>query len=327
MMARINRRELIAGAAAWPIAAKAQNAALPIIGLLTGGSPAGEVENIAAFRKGLSELGFVEGRNIAIEFRWGQNGSDRLPELAADLIRRKVDVIATPGSAASALAAKAQTTMIPIVFSTSGDPVQLGLVPSLSRPGGNVTGVTSQGVGIAAKQLGLLRELLPRATRFAALVNPTGVLPASTIKEIEAAASAVGGQVAVLTARTDREIDGAFAAFVQKHAEGLLVTASGLFLTRRVQITTLAARHVMPLMSWDRRLVEAGGLMSYGTNFAEMHRQLGQYTGRILKGEKPPDLPVMQASTFELVINLQTAKTLGIDMPATLLARADDVIE
>jgi putative ABC transport system substrate-binding protein len=275
----------------------------------------------------LNELGFVEGRNVAIEYRWANNQYDRLPELAAELIRRRVAVIVASGGTPGALAVKPLTTTIPILFSTSVDPVRMGLVASLSRPGGNVTGVTDMAVDVAGKQLGLLHELFPRAARFALLVNPGGALAEPTITEVKSAASAIGRQLDVFRAGTNAEIDVAFASLAQLRADALLVSNNVFFATRRVQIVTLAVRHTLPTISSGREFAEAGGLMSYGSNLNDREHQLGIYTGRILKGEKPADLPVLRASKFEFVINLQTAKTIGLDVPATLLARADEVLE
>jgi putative ABC transport system substrate-binding protein len=282
----------------------------------------------AAFRAGLDETGHVEGQNVAIAYRWANNALDRLPELADDLVRRRVTVIATPGSYQAALAAKAATETIPIVFSTGVDPVKAGLVGSLNRPGGNVTGVNYMQAELAAKQLGLLHELLPRATRFAVLVNPDNpVVTESAIAELEAAASFIGAQINIIRASSSGEIEAAFANVSSNGIEGLLVSPGPLFGNRRVQITTLAARHAMPTMFYDREFAEVGGLISYGTSLADQYRQTGIYTGRILKGERPVDMPVMQATKFELVINLATAKILGLAVPAMLLSRADEVIE
>jgi putative ABC transport system substrate-binding protein len=281
----------------------------------------------AAFRKGLRETGFTEGQNVAIEYRWAHNDPARLPELAADLVRRRVTVIVAPGTSASTLAAKTATTTIPIVFRTGGDPVELGFVASLNRPGGNVTGVGAMSVETGTKRVGLLHELLPRATRFAALINPNDRNAEPVTKDLQAAAAAIGRQIELFPASNIREIDVAFAGLVQKRPDALLVIPQGLFINRRVQIVTLATRHALTAIYPNRDFVEIGGLMSYGSNPVEQFRQAGIYFGRILKGEKPADMPVLRASTFELVINLQTARSLGIDIPTMLLARADEVIE
>jgi putative tryptophan/tyrosine transport system substrate-binding protein len=270
-----------------------------------------------------------DGHNVAVEYRWANNSLDRLSELAADLVLRRVAVIVTPGSYQAALAAKAATTTIPIVFSAGVDPVQAGLVGSLNRPGGNVTGVNYMQAELAAKQLGLLHELLPRATRFAVLVNPNNpVVARSAIAELQAAASSIGAQVEVLRAGSNGEIDAAFVNVSQERIEGLLVSPGPLFSgNRRVQLATLAARHAVPTMYYDREFAEVGGLISYGTSLTDQYRQTGIYTGRVLNGERPSDMPVMQATKFELVINLKTAKALGLEVPPTLLALADEVIE
>ena len=328
----MTRREfitLLGGAAAtWPLAARAQQAAMPVIGYIYAGSRGPSTNLAEAFRKGLRETGYIEGQNVAIEYRWADNVLDRLPELAADLVRRQVAVIATPGSAAAALAAKAATAKIPIIFGIGIDPIQAGLVASLNRPGGNVTGVSYMQAELAAKQIGLLHELLPEATRFAVLVNPTNPLVTGPIvTDLEAATSAIGGQIEVHPASTIRDIDTAYGRLTQKRADALLVSPGPLFGNRRVQLATLAARHALPTMYYDREFAEVGGLMSYGTSLSDQYRQTGIYTGRALKGESPADLPVLRATNFEFVINLQTAKTLGLDIPATLLARADEVIE
>ena len=325
----IRRREFITllGAAAWPVAARTQQPALPVIGFLHNGSPEVTPSLVAGFRQGLSETGFIDGRNVTIEFRWAHNDSSRLPELAADLVRQRVNVIATPNGDQAARAAKAATTAIPIVFGSTGDPVKNGLVASYNRPGGNLTGVTSLLQELGAKRLGLLHELLPGATRFAVLVHEGNTLNERVITDLRAAASSLGFQIEVLSAGTNRDIDMAFANLPQKRADALLTAPSPLFGARRLQLTMLAARHAMPVMYHDRLFTESGGLMSYGTSLADLYRQVGVYTGRVLKGEKPADLPVLQPTKFEFVINLQAARTIGIDVPATLLARADEVIE
>jgi putative tryptophan/tyrosine transport system substrate-binding protein len=330
-MSRMKRREfitLLAGAGVASLAARAQQLSPPVIGLLVAGTPEAFAPLIAAFRKGLNETGYVEGQNVAIEYRWANNENNQLPELAADLVRRRVAVIVSPVSTTAALAAKAATTTIPVVFSAGADPVQAGLVASLNRPGGNVTGVHFLAAALGAKRLGLLHELRPEAARFALLVNPSNPVTAQTmINDVTAAGATIGRQIEVVTAGSYRDIDTAFAALVQKRADALLVMPDPMFLTRRVQLATLATRHALPAIYPLREFAEAGGLMSYGSNQTERFRQVGIYAGRILKGEKPANLPVMQATVFELVINLQTARALGLDIPATLIARADEVIE
>jgi putative ABC transport system substrate-binding protein len=327
----MRRREfvtLIGGAAAaWPLAVRAQQAATPVIGLLHPGSPEANPTFMAEFRKGLGETGYVEGRNVTIEYRWAHGETGRLSELAADLTSRPVAVIAAPGSVAAALAAKAATATIPIVSASGADPVQVGLVASLNRPGGNITGITSMNSGLGAKQLGLLHLLLGRDGRFAVLLNPSNPQRESVIAEVQAAASSMGQQLEILTATTKRDLSPAFSAAVQKRIDALLISADPLFTNSPVQLATLAARHGMPAIYALREFAQAGGLMSYGSNFAELFRQAGIYTGRVLKGEKPADLPILQATKFEFVVNLQTAEALGLEVPATLLALADEVIE
>jgi putative tryptophan/tyrosine transport system substrate-binding protein len=327
----VKRREfitLLGGAGAWPIAGRAQQGPMPAIGFLHAASPAAYVHLIAAFRKGLSEAGYIEGQNVAVEYRWGEGQNERLPALAAELVNRRVAVIVTPGSTAATLAAKGATATIPIVFTSAGDPVKIGLVASLNRPGGNVTGISDIGVELGAKRVGLLHELLPRARRFAVLVNPANpFITESFIAEVQTATSAIGREVEVITASTNSDIDTAFAMLAKKQADAFLLSTDALFVTRRVQLITLAARHALPAMYFRREFAEAGGLMSYGSNLADQFRHNGIYAGRILKGENPADLPVQTPTKFELVINLQTAKTLDLEIPAALLARADEVIE
>jgi ABC-type uncharacterized transport system substrate-binding protein len=326
----MRRRDFIGifgSAAAWPLVARAQQPTIPTVGYVHSDSPQTVANLLAAFREGLSEIGYIEGQNVAIEYRWAQNDPSRIPELVADLVRRRVAVIAAPGSSAVALAAKAATTTIPIVFSLGLDPVQLGLVASLNRPGGNITGVNSMSNELVAKRLGLLHELLPTATRFGVLVNPENPTTESLKKDVEAAAAAIGPQIDFVTASTGAEIDTAFGSLLQRRADALVVHPDNLFINRRVQLITLAARHALAAMYPLRPDAEAGGLMSYGTKLADAHRQAGVYTGRILKGAKPTDLPVVQPTKFEFIINLQTAKTIGLTVPPTLLARADEVIE
>jgi putative ABC transport system substrate-binding protein len=331
MAIHIRRREFIfklgGAAAAWPLAARAQQPAMSVVGYLHQGVPEGSSQTLAAFREGLSETGYVEGQNVAIEYRWARNEVARLSDLAADLVRRRVAVIAMPVSTPAALAAKAATATIPIVFAVGADPVALGLVASLNRPGGNVTGVASMGIEIATKRLGLLQELLPRAARFAVLVNPANPNAEPYTKDLQAAAAAVGRQIEVLPASTNRDIDAAFANLGKRRADALLVAPDTLFTNRRVQFATLGARYLVPALYNDRRFSEAGGLMSYGANIMDITRHTGIYVGRILKGEKPADLPVLRATKFEFVINLQTATALGLDVPTKLLALADEVIE
>jgi ABC-type uncharacterized transport system substrate-binding protein len=326
----IGRREIITllggAAAAWPLAARAQQPAMPVIGLLHPASPDTLATRLRGLRQGLKETGFVEGENVAIEQRWAENQMERLPALAAEVVRRQVSVISA-FSPAAVFAAKAATTTIPIVFGVPDDPVRLGLVTNLARPDNNLTGINFFTVELTAKRLGLLRELVPTATRVAMLVNPTSPDSETTLRDVEPAARAMGLQIRVLNASTSREINEAFATFVGGQSDALFVAADPFFQTRRVQIAALAARHAVPAAYSGRDYAEAGGLMSYGTDVPQAWRQVGVYTGRILKGAKPADLPVVQSSKFELVINLATAMMLGLEVPPTLLARADEVIE
>jgi putative ABC transport system substrate-binding protein len=328
----VTRREFITllggAAAAWPVVARAQQPAMPVIGFLHPGFPEANAGLLAAFRKGLTETGYAEGRNVAIDFRWAYGDYSRLAELAADLVRRQVAVIVTPIGTTTALAAKAATATIPIVFSAGTDPVKAGIVTSLSRPGGNVTGVNYMAAELGAKRLGLLHEMAPRAARIAFLVNPANPIPAeSMIKDMEAAASVAQRHIDVFRASTNREIETAFAALVQSRADALIVGAEPFFIDRRVQIVTLATRHLLPTVYFLREFVEIGGLMSYGASDLFRYREVGIYTGRVLKGEKPADMPVVQPTKFELVINLPTARAIGIEVPPSLLAQADEVIE
>ena len=328
---RLRRRAfitLLGGAAvAWPRAARAQQATMPVVGLLYDQSLVGSADMLAAFREGLKQFGFVEGQNVAIEYRWADGQNDRLPALAADLVRRRVAVIVAIGSTAATLAAKAATTTIPIVFNVAADPVQFGLVASFNRPGGNVTGISSMNIELTGKLLQLLHELVPGATRFATLRNPTGPVIQSALAEAQAAARSLGLQLLVLYAGTEGDFEPAFAALVQQQAAALLVGPSTLFQSHYPQIVTLAARHRVPVVYAHHEAVAAGGLMSYGSPRADNLRLAGSYTGRILKGEKPADLPVQQPTKVELHINMKTARALGLTIPTALLVRADEVIE
>jgi putative tryptophan/tyrosine transport system substrate-binding protein len=326
----VKRREFIAllggAAAAWPLAARAQQH-VPVIGFLEIRSAETIAERLRAFRQGLKETGYVEGENVAIDYRWAEQ-IDRLPELAADLVRRKVAVIVTPAGFGTAMAAKGATTTIPIVFAVSEDPVTRGLVTSLARPGGNLTGINLLSLELTAKRLELLREMLPAAARVAVLVNPANVTSMqTTLREVEAAGRAMGLQTQIFNAATSREIDAAFAAFARERPDALFVGLDAFFNGRRLQLANWAARHALPMTSGSRDICEVGGLMSYGTNIVDTYRQQGVYTGRILKGAKPADLPVEQSAKFELVINAQTARMFGLEIPPNLLARADEVIE
>jgi putative tryptophan/tyrosine transport system substrate-binding protein len=327
----IRRREFIlllggGAAAAWPVAARAQQPAMPVIGFLNSLSRDAAADRVRGFRQGLKDAGYVEGENVAIEYRWAEAQLDRLPALAAELARRQVVVIIAANTP-SALAAKAVTTTIPIVFNVAEDPVKLGLVASLARPGGNATGINTFAAEVVAKRLGLLRELVPGATRVAALVNPTAPIAETALRDIETATRATGMQIKVYNASTSGEINAAFATFVHERPDALFVSPDSLFTSRRVQLAHLTTRHAIPTISFTREFAEVGGLMSYGSNQSDNYRQVGVYAGRILKGAKPADLSVVQASKFELVINAETARTLGVTVPPMLLARADEVIE
>jgi putative tryptophan/tyrosine transport system substrate-binding protein len=328
---KMRRREFIAilggAAAVWPIAARAQQPAMPVVGFLASASAESYADRLRGFRQGLSETGFVEGRNVAIEFRFAEFQNDRLPTLAADLVRRQVAVIAGVNSTEGVRVAKAATTTIPIVFSIGGDPVKNGLVASLNRPGGNVTGVSYLTNEMGPKRLGLLRDLLPNAGLIAAVVNPTNPNAESDTKDLLAAAQSVGMTIDVLHASSERDIDAFFTKLVQRRASAFLTASDPLFLGRRQQFAVLAAFNKIPAMYSARDYTEAGGLMSYAPNLNDTYRQIGVYTGRILKGEKPADLPVMLPTRFEFVINLKSAKALGLDVPAKLLALTDEVIE
>jgi putative ABC transport system substrate-binding protein len=319
---------LVGCAGVWPVAARAQQPALPIVGFVHGGAARAFPGRIAAFRVGLSEAGYIEGQNVLIEYHWLEGHFERLPAVMTDLVQRRVAVITTPGSTPASLAAKAATAAIPIVFGVSEDPVALNIVSSLSRPGGNATGINFFVTEIDAKRFALMHELLPKATRFAVLINPADVTAsAATSKALKEAARTLGLDLLFFDASTPAGIDAAFAAFVRERPDALFIAPEGFFASRAVQFVTLTARDRMPASFATREMVEAGLLMSYGVNLADTFRQVGNYVGRILKGEKPADLPVLQPTKFELVINLQTARALAIDVPPTLLARADEVIE
>jgi putative ABC transport system substrate-binding protein len=327
-MSGMGRREFVAllgGAAAWPVAAGAQQPAMPMIGFLRSSSSDDSGYLVAAFHQGLREAGFVEGQDCGIEYRWADNQLDRLPALVADLLDRQVALIV--GNTPSALAAKAATTTVPIVFASGDDPVRNGLVAGLSRPGGNITGISFLSAQLGAKQLGLLRELRPGAERIAMLVDPKFPTTERLLSEVRTAASAIGQQIEVLDVSSDREIEPAFTMLVQRGAAALLTGSGGFLLSQRGRIVALAARHKIPTMYVLREFVTAGGLMSYAPSITDAYRQAGIYAGRILKGEKPRDLPVMLPAKFEFVINLRTAKALGLDVPDKLLALADEVIE
>jgi putative ABC transport system substrate-binding protein len=326
----IPRREFITllggAAAAWPLAARAQQAAMPVIGFLNPGSPDTMADRMRGFRQGLRESGYIEGDNVTIAYRWAENQMDRLPELAADLVHRRVSVIAAFATA-PAFAAKAATTTIPIVFLAPEDPVRFGLVASLARPDGNLTGINLFTGELSAKRLEILREMVTGATHVAVLVNPTNPTMETTVRDVEAAARATGLQVQVFNASTSGEIDAAFASFARERPDAVFVQLDVFLNSRRAQLVNLASRHALPATYANRDFAEMGGLMSYGANIADAFRQVGVYAGRILKGAKPAELPVVQASKFELVINNQTARMLGLTVPPTLLATADEVIE
>jgi putative tryptophan/tyrosine transport system substrate-binding protein len=326
----MKRREfimLLGGAAAWPLAAGAQQRGLPVIGLLSSRSAATDTQPIAVFRQALNEGGFVEGQNVVIDYRWADGQYDRLPALATSLVRRQVAVIVAIGGEVSGLAAKAATATIPIVFVSGTDPVAIGLVTNLNRPGGNITGASGLLSEQMAKRLGLLQELVPKAPLIGVLANPSYSGFDLQLQQLQEAAGTLRQELHVENARTEREIGAAFEAIIQRRAGAILVANDPLFFNRATQFVVLAARHAIPTLFYRREFAAAGGLMSYGTDILEQYRVLGVYAARILKGEKPGDLPVQLPTRFELVINLMTAKTLGIDVPTTLLARADEVIE
>jgi putative ABC transport system substrate-binding protein len=328
---QLRRREfitLLGGAAvAWPVAARAQQAGMPMIGFLSARSSGDSVQLLVAFRQGLKEAGYVEGQNVAIEFRFAEGKYDQLPALARDLVRRNVAVIAAISGTPAAFAAKAATSVIPIVFANGSDPIEFGLVASLSRPGGNLTGVTFLAMATIAKRLGVLRELVPTATALAYLANPSNQLAKAETRETENAAHTLGLQFHVLNASAEHDIDRAFASVVQNRVGAFVIGSDTFFSQRKSQIIMLAARHRVPTMYYEREYAIAGGLISYGTDFADSYRQAGAYAGRILNGAKPGDLPVLQPTKFELLINLKTAKALGVEIPPMLIARADEVIE
>jgi putative tryptophan/tyrosine transport system substrate-binding protein len=332
MASHIERRKFLAtlggAAAAWPLAARAQQPTTPVVGLVNGRAAQDAVRNAAAFRKGLNETGYVENQNVMVEYHWLEGQYHRLPSLVDDLIRRRVDVIATPAFRAGAKAAKAATSTIPIVFAVGDDPVKLGLVASLARPGGNATGVNSFNTEIVAKRIGLLHDLLPKAARIVVLVNPANApIAEATLREVPEAARALGLQIRVFNASTSREIEAAFASLGRDPADALYVAGEGFFISRRVQFATLATRYGIPAIYATREFPEVGGLMSYGTDALDPWHQVGIYSGQILKGAKPADLPVLQSTKFEFVINMQTARALGIEVSNSIQLLADEVIE
>jgi putative ABC transport system substrate-binding protein len=324
------RREFLIGLGAatlWPLVGRAQQTRVPVIGFLGSTSPGPYASNVAAFRQGLAEAGYVEGQNVAIEYRWAEGNYDRLPELAADLVGRKVDLIAASGGNVAALAAKGGTSTIPIVFASGGDPVGSGVVPSLARPGGNVTGVTFMIAELTPKRLELLAELVPQARVTGLLVNPDSPGTEGTIQATQEAARGRGLQLVILKASSESEIDVAFATLAELHAGGLLLAADPFFASRREQLVALASRHAVPAIYPVREFADAGGLISYGASITFVYHQVGIYAGKILKGAKPADMPVQQPTKFELVVNLKTAKALGLTVPKTLLVGADEIIE